>query len=141
MVLTCTCQMPVFILCLPSRFVLRHLICEELNHSYICAQVHYFFALMAKLILKQVCSVMGDMTAQMDQMNFNALLVNVTFKSDFFMKKVFLYNQEKVFSGKKVIKRKEKKIFSTHCFMSLKLDQSYFNQFLICPNPLVEFHI
>ena len=35
---------------------------------------------------------MGDMTAQMDQMNFNALLVNVTFKSDFFMKKVFLYN-------------------------------------------------
>ena len=82
---------------------------ENLNHSYICAQVHYFFALMAKLILKQVCSVMGDMTAQMDQMNFNALLVNVTFKSDFFMKKVFLYNQEKVFSGKKSYQKKRKK--------------------------------
>ena len=52
---------------------------------------------------------MGDMTAQMDQMNFNALLVNVTFKSDFFMKKVFLYNQEKVFSGKKSYQKKRKK--------------------------------
>ena len=103
--------------------------CEELNHSYICAQVHYFFALMAKLILKQVCSVMGDMTAQMDQMNCNALLVNVTFKSDF-MKKVFLYNQKRFSQEKKVIKKKEKKCFSTHRFMSLKLDQTYFNQFL-----------
>ena len=44
---------------------------------------------------------MGDMTAQMDQMNFNALLVNVTFKSDFFMKKVFLYNQERLSKEKK----------------------------------------
>ena len=31
---------------------------------------------MAKLILKQVYSVMGDMTARMDQMNCNALLVS-----------------------------------------------------------------
>ena len=51
---------------------------------------------------------MGDMTAQMDQMNCNALLVNVTFKSDF-MKKVFLYNQKRFSQEKKVIKRKEKK--------------------------------
>ena len=89
---------------------------------------------MAKLILKQVCSVMGDMTAQMDQMNCNALLVNVTFKSDF-MKKVFLYNLfyiiRKVFlRKKKVVNEKEKTCFSTHRFMNLKLDQSYFNQFL-----------
>ena len=57
---------------------------------------------------------MGDMTAQMDQMNCNALLVNVTFKSDF-MKKVFLYTNQKRFSQeKKVIKKKEKKCFSTH---------------------------
>ena len=53
---------------------------------------------MAKLILKQVCSVMGDMTAQMDQMNFNALLVNVTFKSDF-MKKVFLFLYNYIFDN------------------------------------------
>ena len=56
---------------------------------------------------------MGDMTAQMDQMNCNALLVNVTFKSDF-MKKVFLYNQKRFSQEKKVIKKKEKKCFSTH---------------------------
>ena len=64
---------------------------------------------MAKLILKQVCSVMGDMTAQMDQMNCNALLVNVTFKSDF-MKKVFLYNQKRFSQEKKMIKKKRKEM-------------------------------
>ena len=93
---------------------------------------------MAKLILKQVCSVMGDMTAQMDQMNCNALLVNVTFKSDFFMKKVFLYNQEKVFSGKKVITRKEKKNLFYTLLHEFETRSKLFQSVSICPNPFVE---
>ena len=55
---------------------------------------------------------MGDMTAQMDQMNYNALLVNVTFKSDFFMKKVFLYNQKR-FSQERYQKKKRNAFLHT----------------------------
>ena len=109
--------------------------CEELNHSYICAQVHYFFALMAKLILKQVCSVMGDMTAQMDQMNCNALLVNVTFKSDF-MKKVFLYNHKRFSQEKKVIKKRKEMLFYTPLH-EFETRSNLFQSVSICPNPFI----
>ena len=52
---------------------------------------------------------MGDMTAQMDQMNCNALLVNVTFKSDFMKKFFYIYLIKKGFLRQKSDQKKEKR--------------------------------
>ena len=92
---------------------------------------------MAKLILKQVCSVMGDMTAQMDQMNFNALLVNVTFKSDFFMKKFFYIIRKGYLRKKKVMTKRKEMLFYT-LLHEFETRSKLFQSVSICPNPFVE---